>query len=172
MSDEHTNGQGAEAPAPKRKGKSRAVKWLAAGLVLSVSLNLLIVGFAATRAYSHWGKKWSGQTSIGHVLREGRRFVWSLPRERRRELMAIVKSRRSEFRADKAQVREAVRTFAAALKQDPYEAAQVEEALKTLQGDADTMFSKGRGVTLEVIAALSGEERRAFADRLLKKIDR
>ena len=105
-------------------------------------------------------------------MREGRHFVWSLPRERRRELMAIVKARRSEFRADKAQVREAVRMFATALKQEPYEVVQVEEALNTLQGEANTMFTKGRGVTLEVIAALSGEERRAFADRLLKKIDR
>ena len=172
MSDEHSTGQGAETPPPKRKGRSRAVRWLAAGLVVSVSLNLLIVGFAATRAYSHWGKRWSGQTSIGHVMREGRHFVWSLPRERRRELMAIVKARRSEFRADKAQVREAVRTFATALKQEPYEVVQVEKALNTLQGEANTMFTKGRGVTLEVIAALSGEERRAFADRLLKKIDR
>jgi len=127
MSDEHTQGQGAEAPPPKRKGRSRAVRWLAAGLVLSVSLNLLIVGFAATRAYSHWGKQWSGRTSIGHVVREGRHFVWSLPRERRRELMTIVKSRRGEFRADSAQVREAVRAFATALKQDPYEVAAVEE---------------------------------------------
>ena len=172
MSDEHTQGQGAEAPPPKRKKGRRAVRWLAAGLVLSVSLNLLIVGFAATRAFGHWGKQWTGQTSIGHVVREGRRFVWSLPRERRRELMAIVKARRSEFRADKTQVREAVRSFATALKQEPYEAARVEEALKALQGEADTMFTKGRSVTLEVIAELSGAERRDFADRLLKKIEK
>lgn len=172
MSDENTQGRDAEAPPPKRKGKSRAVRWLAAGLVLSVSLNLLIVGFAATRAYSHWGKRWSGQTSIGHVMREGRRFVRGLPRERRRELIAIVKSRRSEFHADKAKVREAVRMFATALKQTSYEVTQVEEALNLLQGEADTMFTKGRSVTLEVIAALSAEERRAFADRLLKKVER
>lgn len=172
MSDENTQGQGAEAPPPKRKGKSRAVRWLAAGLVLSVSLNLLIVGFAATRAYSHWGKRWGGQTSIGHVMREGRRFVRGLPRERRRELIAIVKSRRGEFHADKAKVHEAVRMFATALKQEPYEVTQVEAALNLLQGEADTMFTKGRNVTLEVIAALSAEERRAFADRLLKKVER
>ena len=90
----------------------------------------------------------------------------TLPRERRRELMSIVKARRGEFRTDRAQVHEAVRAFAMALKQDPYETAQVEEALKALQGEADTLFTKGRGVTLEVIAVLSGEERRAFADRL------
>ena len=34
------------------------------------------------------------------------------------------------------------------------------------------MFSKGRNVTLEVIAAMTAEERRAFADRLLKKVER
>ena len=167
-----TQGQDAEAPPPKRKGKSRAVRWLAAGLVLSVSLNLLIVGFAATRAYSHWGKRWGGQTSIGHVMREGRRFVRGLPRERRRELIAIVKARRGEFHADKAKIREAVRMFATAIKQEPYEVVQIEEALKLLQSEADAMFSKGRNVTLEVIAAMSAEERRAFADRLLKKVER
>ena len=172
MSDDTTSGQDADAQPPKRRGGGRAVRWLGIALVLSLSLNLLIVGFAVTRAYSHWGKRWQGNTSIGQVMREGRRFVRGLPRERRRELIAIVKARRAEFRADKAEVREAVRTFASALKQEPYEVSQVEGALKQLQAEADTLFDKGRSVTLEVIAALTAEERRAFADRLLKKVNR
>lgn len=161
MSDQNAQTNGSEKP-PRKKGR-----WLRIALVVSLALNVLIVGFVASRAYHFSGKLWRGQAPVAQVMRQGRKFVHGLPRERRHELWAMIKQRHGEFTVDADEVHGAVRTFADALKQNPFDADHAEEALSRLQAQAQLMLDRGRKVTIEVVSALSQAEREEFAQRLL-----
>lgn len=169
MSDENTqeNASGAaDQPAPRKPGR-----WLRIALIASLALNVLIIGFAVSRAYHFSGKHWRGQAPVAQVMKQGRKFIHDLPRERRRELWTMIKQRRGEFTVNADELRTAVQGLAEALKQEPFDAGGTEQALMQLQGQAQVMLDRGRGVTLEVISALSQSEREEFARRLLSKAE-
>ena len=165
MTDEHTQQNDSAAagqPAPRKPRR-----WLRIALIASLALNVLFIGFAASSAYHFSGKHWRGQAPVAQVMRQGRKFIHDMPRERRRELWAMIKQRRGEFAVNADELRTAVQALAEALKQEPFDTGRTEQALMQLQGQAQSMLDRGRGVTLEVISALSQSEREDFARRLL-----
>lgn len=163
MSDQE-NGSDAAMQAPPKK-RIRWGRWV---LVASLAFNVLIVGFVASRAYQFAGKHWRDGSAVVQVAKQGRKFVKDLPRERRRELFKMIKSRRGEFKLDDAEVKSAVTALAEAIRQSPYDPARTEEALMMVQQQAETLLSRGRAVTMDVIAELSEEERSKLAERLIK----
>ncbi len=165
MSDENSNGTDASMQGPAKKPR-RWVRW---ALVASLALNVLFVGFAVSRAYHFSGKHWGGKSPVVQVMREGRKFVWDLPRERRRELGKMIKARRDEFRPDDAEVKAAVRAFAEAIQETPYDAKRTEDALVKLQDQAELLITRGRAVSMDIVAELSKDEREQLAKRLLSK---
>lgn len=169
MSDETTR---ENTPGPDNQPAPRGPwRWGRIVLVISLALNVLFIGFAASRAYQFSGKHWRGHSPVAQVMKQGRTFVRELPRERRRELWAMIKERRGEFAVNGDEFRTVVENLAEALQQDPYDAGLTEQALMKLQGQAQVMMDRGRDVTLEVIAALTPQERKAFARQLLSKTD-
>ncbi len=163
MSDQDNGSDAAmQAPAKKR------IRWGRWALIASLAFNVLIVGFIASRAYHFVGKHWRDGSPVMQVVRQGRKFVKDLPRERRRELGKMIKSRRDEFKLDDAEMKAALTALAKALRQSPYDAKGTGEALVKLQGQAEILLTRGRGVTMDVIAELSEEERGKLAKRLLK----
>lgn len=162
MSDQN-NGPDAAMPAPAKK----RIRWGRWALIVSLAFNVLIVGFVASRAYHFGGKHWRDGSPVMQVFRQGGKFVKDLPRERRRELGKMIKSRRDEFRLDDAEVKAAVTALAEAIRQTPYDAQRTEEALVKLQEQAETLITRGRTVTMDMIAELTDEERGHLAKRLL-----
>ena len=164
MTDKENGSDAAMQGPPKKR-----IRWGRWVLVASLAFNVLIVGFVASRAYQFSGKHWRDGSAVVQVAKQGRKFVKDLPRERRRELFKMIKSRRDEFRLDDAEVKSAVTALAEAIRQSPYDPARTEEALLMVQQQqAETLLSRGRAVTMDVIAELSEDERGKLAERLLK----
>lgn len=174
MSDETPTPQQppAPAPAPARPRAARgAVWWLAIALVLSLAINVAFVGFAATRAYHFKHFRDHARSDIGLVMREGRRFYRDLPRERRRELAALFAEHRDEYRAEHDEFRETVRALAEALRADDFDRARLEAAVVTLRTRIDGLVARRSDVAVEILMALSDEERRDLAQRLLDRLE-
>ena len=165
MSDENNNSSDAATEGPAKKPR----RWLRWVLVASLALNVLFVGFAASRAYHFGGKYWRSKSPVVHVVREGRKFVKDLPRERRRELGKMIKARRDDFKLDEAEVKAMVKAFAEAISETPYNAERTEEALIKVQDQAELLITRGRAVTMDIIAELTAAERAQLAARLLEK---
>ena len=164
MSDHTSRADDAEMNGGPGDRKPR--RWVRWALIASLALNVLFIGFAASRAYHFGGHHWRGHSPVGQVMRQGGKFVHDLPRERRRELWAMIKQRRGEFKLEREKVDEAVDAFAAALEESPYDPKKTEQALMLIQDQAELMITRGRGVTMEVIGELTSSERAEFADRL------
>ena len=82
----------------------------------------------------------------------------------------MIKAHRGEFNVDSAEVDAAVKALAEALQQTPYEPTRAEEALVLLQDQAQVMITRGRAVTMQVLAALTPAERQQLASRLETKL--
>lgn len=159
-SDVSMNGD-QQTPRPRR--------WIKWALVASLAVNVLIIGFAVGKAYQFHHRAWRDHSAIAHVARQGREFVRDLPRERRRELWQFIKSQKGEFTAYNADADKAVTAFAEALNASDYDPAKVEQALEALQGEAETLLTRGRSVMMEVVGKLSAEERAELAQKLLER---
>lgn len=156
------NGQQSATPPPAPRPR-RWVKW---ALVASLAVNVLFIGFAGSVAYKFSGRHWRGHSAIAQVARQGGKFIHDLPRQRRKELWAMIKARRGDVAADQKEVDGAVDAFAKALAKSPYDAEAVEAALIRLQDQAQLMITRGRAVTMDVIAELTQSEREQLALRL------
>ncbi len=160
---------GLEPPAPQ---PARSGRWLRIALILSLAFNLLFVGFAASRFMHHGPRHHLGGPRLGFIAAEGRHFIRELPRERRRELREIMRSHREEFRSERMAMEDEMRKFAQALRSEPYDRAAVEQALGSLRQNAGGLLSRGEQVTLEVVSALTRDERAGFSERLLDRLER
>ncbi len=155
--------------APRKKRWN----WLKIGLVLSLALNVLVVGAAGSIAYkwkSHQNH-WRGQIT---VFKEGRRFVKSLPRDRRRQLRQIWRTQRHAMRSatispelDKT----ATRALITALETKPLNAEAVERAMTKIHELFSSGFAPMRSGVGKTVRTLTPEERAAFATRLKQAIN-
>ncbi len=147
-------------PAPRGRG-------LQIALGISVALNLLIVGVVA-----------------GALMREGdprARVVRDLdfgpftealsPPDRealRREFVA----RSPGMRDIRREIRGDLETFLAVLRSEPFDAAALQAVMDNQQSRMSRRIDLGRELLLERLAAMSGQERAEFADRLERRLRR
>lgn len=147
-------------PVPSRKG-------LRIALGISVALNLLVAGLVA-----------------GAVLRDGdprARMVRDLdfgpftealsPRDRdalRREFVA----RAPEMRDVRRAMRDDLETFLTVLRSEPFDAAALAVVMDNQDGRMARRVELGQELLLERLAAMSPDERAAFADRLERRLRR
>lgn len=170
MSNEATNGDDADMGDTTPPKKPR--RWVRWALVASLALNVLIIGFVASKAYHFSGKMWRNHSPVIQLAKQGRKFVHDLPRERRKELWRMIKSRKGEFKPDNARITQAMKAFAEAIAVENYDPDVAQKALLELQQEAEQLITRGRTLTLEVIAELTPAERAQLAARLLKKTDK
>jgi uncharacterized membrane protein len=175
-------GQGRAAGEP-RGGCSR---WLGVALVLSLAVNLLVLGAVGTMAYFHFSGagsywmshgKWRGKTKNpamrhavlgrpGLMVRALWRTMRALPQERRRALRPLLREHRQAIRAAYAEVGR-LRLQLAELLQDPTaDRARLEAIAKRLE-EAETATRRHivRLVTT-FLEHLTPQERRIFAEKL------
>ena len=153
-----TSGQSPAEPVTRR-----APRWLWLLLVVSLALNLLVVGSLAGFAWRHGG--WGGG---GHGFFFGGRLLRELPEERRSEVKAILDRNRQAAEqswklAGEAR-QEAMRLFEA----EPYDRAAFEAAITRMSEAELAVRSSVTAMMGEIGAKLTHDERQ----RALKSLKR
>jgi uncharacterized membrane protein len=139
-------------------------------LVASLAVNLLIAGAAGMRYFNPERlERWSG-ASFTQLL--PRLFLSDLPDVRRREFLDLLKSRREVFRQSRSGMRDVALRFAEALERNPYDEAQVTQAIQDFTKLSTEMVDSGTEVTLQIVQKLTPEERKQLAQRVRERVER
>ena len=173
---------GAATPPPE--APRRCSRWLVAVLVLSLAVNLLVLGAVGTMAYFHFKGtawmthgKWRGKADEQALRRAalGRpglmvRALWrtmrELPEERRKALRPLLREHRQAIRQAYAEVGRLRLELATLLKTAPADETRRQAILQKLER-AET---ETRRHIVQLIGTflenLSPEERKLFAEKL------
>lgn len=152
------------APSTVASLRGPAPRWMWIVLVISVALNLLVLG-AATAAFVHfhWGHDGSGGPGgPGGPRGELERFIAELPAERQKKLRAIFDERRSRVRPLRRELRRARRRARDAFIAEPFDRDALVRAYEDA-AKARVALTHARQRWFERLAeAMNLEERRAF----------
>ncbi|WP_317055662.1 periplasmic heavy metal sensor [Roseovarius rhodophyticola] len=155
-------------PADPQPATPRAPRWMRVTLVMSLALNLLIIG-AIIGAASTGGGKWR---SGGHGDRFGGPLTRAFSEEdqrvlKRRMAMAAI-SERDTWGAH----RSAMKNLAQALRKTPYDAEAVRQEMNNVRDLLGQRFNSAQNVLTDHIAKMSDAERSVLADRLEQELRR
>ncbi len=151
--------------------KSRA-PWKTILLVISLGLNLLVVGIVAGAFLSGGGSGKGGFSRVAsHIMPLGP-YGRALSKEDRAEVRRALEGRKSWFKKTRGDMREAGQDMVAAMRREPF---QIEDVSMILGRQADVQSSfqaEGRRLLLERISAMSEDQRREFAQNLEEGLNR
>lgn len=150
-----------KAPTPAGRGVKVA-------LVASLALNLLLGGLIAGVAVRH-------HRDMGPDERGGLTFApyfESLGRADRAAMREEMLRRMPALREMHRERSEDVRAFLQVIRADPFDPEAAQQVLEHQLGRAARRLDEGRALFLERLAAMTPEERQAYADRLEKALDR
>jgi uncharacterized membrane protein len=137
-------------------------KWLVAGLIISVVLNLLLVGFMVGRASG--GPLFPGgrmDPTTGYV-----RLLHFLPEERREAIAPIVRPMLRELMPALRSMRGDHRSVHEALAADPFDPDELSVALETLREHLNTSQATAHTTLVALARSLSAEERTQLAEAM------
>jgi uncharacterized membrane protein len=152
-------------PAPDARSPWR---WTRLALVLSLGLNLIIVGSLGGLALS---RAINGPREPVRDLAFGP-FTEALSPDDRRAMMRAFMAEAKGFRAERDQMRTDFQALITALKADPYDPAVLEGVMTRQKARTDQWLALGQRLLMERIAAMTQSERAAFADRLNDDLSR
>ena len=154
MSEADQTGQ-----VPQNRGTPR---WVWITLVASLAVNLLVIGAigGSMWVHRHGGPGFSGLPAGTHHMR---RFVRGLPEERRTEVRRVLGEARRMARPRWREVRQARRAALAVLEREPFDRKAYAGALAQIHAAEKHARSGINQAFVDFAAALTPEERRAFA---------
>jgi len=147
-------------------------RWLVPALLLSLALNLLIVGIVVGFAISPKASRNSDQLSGNARSLIGAPFVRALPQEDRQALIKAIRAENGRLRENRAALRARFEAFLGALRADPFEPAAVEKLLQEQRTVAIRRQQIGESLLIERLNAMSPAERAEYADRLAHALRR
>ncbi len=156
---------GTDSAAPKRK----APRWMKILLIVSLMLNLAMVGAIGARAWKihRQGPGFSAMHALGvHA------FLRKLPRERRHELREKFRQVRGELRTHGYSLTEPLRGFANALAAADYDRSKVEQAVRRFRASHEERAATRERYILELVDSLTAEERRMLGRKILERAER
>lgn len=150
------------SPSPRRR-------WLVPLLVVSVAVNLVIVGAAVSGQFwpDHGGRK-SSHRSADLMPRS---FFRGLDDERREELVEVFRARKTEWREERRALRDAATAFADALEREPFDAAQAQTAIADHAARSHQLVDLGAAVAADLVEALTPDERRDLAQAIRERLE-
>ena len=154
---------------PVQVAPRRRRRWVGIVLLISLALNLLVVGFFV--AHKLRPDKYRRISGPGYTQIIPRRFFFDVDRSRRGELVQAMRSHRKEFTGYRKQLRAAAKKVADALAAEPFDQAALDEALKGYQQEAVGMIEKGGKIGQTFFAMLSDDERKLLAKRIRQKAE-
>ena len=130
-------------------------KWIAALLITSVVLNLLLIGFIV-------GKRAMPEAG-GDPTRHYPRWVRTLPEPRREALRPLLRSHMQEIRPSLRELRSLHRNLRAAIVAEPFDAVALNNALTAMRGQNDKVQVVSHNSFVDFVATLTPEERKQLA---------
>lgn len=139
--------------------------WLVGGLVVSVVLNLVLVGFVAGRL-SFTGAPAGGRMdpTMGYV-----RLLRFLPEERRETLAPIVRPLLREMMPELRTLRADHRAVQTALAAEPFDPEALSKALEDLRRKLNSGQEKAHATLVELAGALTPAERLQLAEAMQRR---
>jgi uncharacterized membrane protein len=150
---------------PDLPGGTRTATWVKVALVLSLGLNLAILGVIAGAWISPDGPR---QTRIDAAARDmgATPFVRALEHEDRRALFEAMRREAEPLRQNRDELRLRFEALLGALRADPFDPFEVQSLLALQRGAATERQMIGERLLVDRLAAMSPAARDAFADRL------
>lgn len=130
-------------------------KWVTAGLIVSVCLNLfLLAGMAAGRMHGPMG----GPEGKGGMV------MATVPPELKTLIREKLKARGPEFREEKEKMRELRLHVADALAAEPFDPAKLDAALAELEQSAGKLLHHAQEGLAQIAADLTPQQRKQWAE--------
>ncbi len=149
--------------------KRTSPRWMKVLLVISLMLNVAVIGAIGARAWKthKYGPGYNTMHALGvHA------FLRKLPRERRQELRLKFRKIRGELRDHGHSVMEPLKSFASSLVASNYDRAKVEEAVRFFRASHEERASKRERYILGLVDALMPEERKMLGEKMLERAER
>lgn len=134
--------------------------WLTIALVISVAVNLLLIGFAL-------GSKFRGppSTMLANPMFGLMRYADTLPKQRRAEVFEEVRAFRPE-RAQFRKMRELQANLRAEIRRDPLDPVALKAALVAVQNQMQAHQSASHDAFVQLMQALTPAERIMLDDQM------
>lgn len=146
------------APAPKAPTPGRGLK---IAFAISLALNLAVAGLVAGAWLRNGGPGHGMPRDLGFGP-----FSEALSPKDHRALREAIRENLPALRADREAARTEFATLLSALRAEPYDPDAVSTALSAIVARAAAKLATGQELLATRIAAMSVEDRKAFADRL------
>ena len=157
------------AGTDKTASPPRTPTWMRVALVTSLALNLLVLGIVGG-AVLKFGR--DGPSRAGFLPGDYGPYSRAMSESDREALRAAYRAEAPRLRENRAAVRQGFRELQDALRADPYDHARVVAVVEAQQARVQDHAALMRGLMLDRVAAMSPEERAAFADRLERVVRR
>ncbi len=131
-------------------------KWVAAVLITSLVLNLLLIGFLI-------GKR-GGAEMAGDPTRYFPRWVRTLPEPRREVLSPLIRNHMRSMRPSLRSLREEHRNLRAAIKSEPFDPELLRAALAAMRAQNEQVQTISHNSFIDFVAKLDANERRQLAE--------
>ena len=150
---------------PDTSQSTRTATWVKVALVMSLGLNLAILGAIAGALLSPDGPR---QTRIEAAARDmgATPFMRALEPEDRRALFQAMRREAEPLRQNRDELRLRFEALVGAVRADPFDPSEVQSLLALQRGAATERQMIGERLLVDRLAAMTPEARDAFADRL------
>ena len=153
------------------KSQARAPSWTKNILILSLGLNLLVVGVVIGAVLRHGGE--GAREGRSHALNGfGSPYMRALPKEARREIMRTLRDDGSRKLPDRNARREMFEVTLTALRAQPFEPETVDAAVSRQANTAFSVQREMQEIWLQQIIEMSDAERAAYADAFEQAINK
>jgi uncharacterized membrane protein len=130
-------------------------KWLVAGAIVSMCLNLFLLAGIAGRMYGAWGKPDARGSGM---------IMATVPAELKPVIHEKLKARGPAFKQERDGMRQLRLKVADALAADPYDPAAFDAALAELEQSAGRMLHHAQEGLAQIAAELTPEQRKLWAE--------
>jgi uncharacterized membrane protein len=140
-------------------------KWLVGGAILSLCLNLFLVGLLA----GHWiygahpGARGTGRPSGPEAMMMG------VPPDLRPMVKEKFDAARPQFQAARSQIRDARSKLAAAASADPFDPAAFDAAFAEFQQAMDTIQKTAHETISQILPQIPAKERKELVEKWSKR---
>jgi uncharacterized membrane protein len=158
----------------EKPGWRQAPGWMKLLLILSLSVNVSVVGLFGGNAMRHWqGGPFSSRPQAESGLdRRQSRILRMVPDVRRDEAREILLTRQDEYKAARETMGMAQQALVEAIRQDPLDPERLSSALAGRRAASGQMWSIGYEQMAEIASRLNAAERAEMADRLEERTRR
>jgi uncharacterized membrane protein len=148
--------------------------WMKLLLIVSLSVNVAVIGLIGGNAVRHWDRGSYGKDLPNEpgLDRRQSRVLQMVPDARRDEARAIMLARQDEYGDARASMMAAQQGLIDAIRQEPLDAERLAAALVERRAASSAVWDIGYGQIAEIARRLNAAERSEMADRLEERTRR